>query len=185
MISDQDVILCYFDKECSKVVEVLGHLSYFDLRNFINEIYHMRLDTQYSRAQFFKSGFSTGNLVSFFQPESGVFNFSVMANMIYDSKFTDVRVRSILISFFHKIQIDNILEFDNDDYDDIVRNSSNFVFLQPNTHQCIVDESASIHVNTMVMDSVKYDFKTAQFLQQSIGFSNLEKGRPYIYSKAS
>lgn len=185
MMSDQDVILCYFDKECSKIVEVLGHLSYFDLRNFINEIYHMRLDTQYSQSRFFKSGFSTGDLVSFFQPESGVFNFSIMSNMICDSKFTDVRVRSILISFFHKIQIDKILEFDNDGYDDIIRNASNFVFPQPNIYQRIVDESASIHANTMVMDSIKYDFKTAQYLQQSIGFSKLEKGRPYIYSKTS
>ena len=183
-MSDQDVILCYFDKEQSMIVEVLGHLCYFDLRNFINEIYHMRLDIQYSQFPFFKSGFFTGILVSFFQPKSGVFNFSILSNMICDSKFTDVRVRSILTSFFHKIQIDKILEFDNDSYDDIIRNSSNFVFSQPNTHQRIFDESASIQSNTMVMDAIKYDFRAAHFLQQSMDSSNIEKARAYSYSKA-
>ena len=36
----------------------------------------------------------------------------------------------------------------------------------------------------MVMDAIKYDFRTAHFLQQSMDSSNIEKARTYSYSKA-
>ena len=43
-MNDWKVVFCYFDEEKEVISEVLGHIHYPMQREFINELYSMRLD---------------------------------------------------------------------------------------------------------------------------------------------
>ena len=52
-MNDWKVAFCYFDEEKEVISEVLGHIHYPMQREFINELYSMRLDGNYSTKHFF------------------------------------------------------------------------------------------------------------------------------------
>lgn len=106
-----NVLFCYFDRKQDIVHEVCGHVDFFGQRNFINELYSMKLDANYSTNQFFHSGFFTGDLVSLLYPENGVVDFSRVFSILCDSGVNDSRLCKIVQSFFEKIDVDDIQSF--------------------------------------------------------------------------
>ncbi len=178
-MNDYTVLFCYFDEEKEVVREVLGHIHYFRQREFINELYSMRLDGNYSTKHFFHPGYSTGNLVPMFFPKNGIVDFTPISKIIYHFD-TDDRTSRVIESFLEKIDIDDIRVFSVREYDELIRNASNPSFLQPDTQQLCVDESKSISANTRAIQVSKYDFSLAREEQKSSGF-----GRSKVFFKVS
>lgn len=159
LMENREVIFCYYDKEENMIKEVLGHLSYFDEVSFVNEIYYMKLDSTYSNNVFFKPGYTTGNLLSVFKPKHGIIDLHLMADIVCDFSFCNERAKRVIQSYLEKIKIDEIRRFDFLEYDDIVRNSSNPIFLQPFTHHRVMAESWAVEANTFACDLVEYHFE--------------------------
>lgn len=178
-MNDWKVVFCYFDEEKEVISEVLGHIHYPMQREFINELYSMRLDGNYSTKHFFQPGYSTGNLVSMFFPKNGIVDFTPISKIVYNFDVDD-RTSRIIESFLEKIEIDDIREFAVKEYDEFIRNSSSPSFLQPDTYQFCVDESKSISANTKAVQISKYDFCLARERQKSGDFK-----QPKVFFKVS
>lgn len=178
-MKNREIIFCYYDKEENMIKEVLGHISYLDEACFVNELYYMKLDGTYSQNVFFKMGYTTGDLVSIFKSELGIIDFSSMADIVCDSTFHNKRAERIIQSYFEKIRIDEIRQFEVLEYDDIVRNSSNPIFPQPFTHDRVMAESQAIHANTIAYCSIGYNFEEVQYRQEK----GCDIKRPFAYVK--
>lgn len=170
-MNDLNVLFCYFDKNENIVREVLGHIHYPMQRNFINELYSMKLDVNYSINHFFRHGYSTGDLVSMFFFKNGIVDFTPIFKIINNFDALDDRTSRIIESFLEKIEVDDIREFSTEDYDVLIRNASNPAFLQLSTYQFCVDESKSISANTRAIEISEYDFYLAREQQKSVDFN--------------
>lgn len=179
-MNDLNVVFCYFDRNKDSVSEVLGHIHYSMQREFINELYSMRLDANYSTKHFFQPGYSTGDLASMFFPENGIVDFTPISKIICNFDIDDDRTSRIIESFLEKIEIDDIREFSTKDYDNLIRNASSLGFPQPSTYQCCVDQSKSISANTRAIEISVYDFYLAREEQKSGTFK-----RPKVLFKVS
>lgn len=166
-MNNKKVKFCYFDQSNSSFVEVFGQISQYDEKNFENELYRMKLDSFYSQNQFLKPQFSTGHLISSFRAESGVINLSSVFSVINDGMLNDIRAKSILRSYFSKIQIDDIVEYNKNEFDTVVREANNPIFPQPETYYGVERELKSIEANTQALISSGFNFKTAKRMQEN------------------
>lgn len=169
-MKDLNVVFCYFDRNRDVVSEVLGHMHYLMQREFINELYFMRLDGNYSTNHFFQPGYSTGDLASMIFPKNGIVDFTPISKIIHNFNIEDDRTSRVIESFLEKIEIDGIREFSSKDYDELIRNASSPSFVQSSTYQFCVDESKSIPVNTKAIQISEYDFYLARERQKSGDF---------------
>lgn len=181
-MNNKKVKFCYFDQSNSSFVEVYGQISQFDEKKFENELYQMKLDSFYSQKPFLKPQLSTGHLISSFRSQSGVINLSFVFSMIHYESLNDIRAKGILRSYFSKIKIDDIIEYNRDEFNTIIREASNPVFPQPETYNGVEREIMSIEANTQALVSSGFNFKTAERLQEE-ELSKQSFDGPHVYMK--
>ena len=181
-MNNKKVKFCYFNQLNSTFVEVFGQISQYDEKNFEDELYCMKLDSFYSQNQFLKPGFSTGHLISSFRSESGIINLSSVLAVINEEMLNDIRTKSILCSYFSKIQIDDIVEYNKNEFNTVVRSASNPIFPQPETYYGIECEVKSIESNTKAFVTSGYNFKIAKQMQD-VAFSDKSFESRHVHFK--
>ena len=188
-MENQEVKFFYYDKNDSAYVEVQGHICPMDARNFVNELYSLRLDSVLSKNLYLKPSYSTGNLVSSLKPESGIVDLSQMFSMLEEDNFNDKRTKCILRSYFSIIQIDDIDTYTEEEFACLFRENTNPTS-QLSSSTILAREVHSIEANTIAIMCTGFNFALAKKIQDSLmrapeDISMVDMGKPKINVKVS
>lgn len=175
IMENQEVTFFYQDKKDSMFVEVQGHINPMDARNFVNELYSLKLDSILSNDSYLKPSYSTGNLVFSLKPESGIIDLSQMFSMLKVINFNDIRTQRILRSYFSLIQIDDITTYTKDEFYGLLRENTK-PMSQLSTSSILDREVHSIEANTIAVMSTGFNFGLAKKMQDTlVQDSDIEK----------